>query len=303
MNPSTFEMAYADVSSEQRERLKAFRVDHPAKFLDVDGKRWRYIACGCGEKTLLFLAGAFLPADMWFYPITELEKSFRILAPDTNMLVGLSARQALDALPRLMDTEGVQKTSVIGLSAGGGMAQMLLQEYPERIDDLVLSHTGVIESQPETETQLRRLIWLVRLMPIALVRRVILKKTGGTLPVSSKWRQFHDAFFRESSAAISKDMVVSFLQNALQLRREYRYEPETITRWQGRTIILNSRDDLATMGSLDKLKQRFPGALVHLFEEGGHHTFMLYPEAYTAALKEFLNSVRGIEIQALTEAR
>ncbi|MBN1312439.1 MAG: alpha/beta hydrolase [Anaerolineae bacterium] len=291
MNASSFDPAYADVPAEQRERLKAFRAEHPAKSLDVDGKHWSYLTCGTGEKTLLFLAGAFLPADMWFYTIGELEKSFRILAPETNMLVGLSARQALDALPRLMDAEGVQKASVVGLSAGGGMAQMLLQEHPERVENLVLSHTGIIERRPdhpELERQVRRLTWLIRVLPVSLVRRVLLKRTSGTLPVSSEWRQFHDAYFRESSAAITKDMVISFLQNGLELRREYQYKPEAFAGWAGRVLLLNSQDDTVTMGNLDRLRQRFPEADVHIFEEGGHHTFMLYPEAYTAILEDFL---------------
>lgn len=291
MSKPTFDQIYAGVPAEHHRRLNAFRASHPAKTMEVDGKYWPYLACGKGEKPLLFLAGAFLPADMWFYAITELEEYFRILAPDTNMLSGLSAHQSLDTLPRLLDAEGVQKANIIGLSAGGGMAQLLLQEHPERVEDLVLSHTGVIENRPGLERQARRLIWLVKLMPISIVRRVLLKKTSESLPASSPWRAFHNAYFREASRTITKDIVLSFLQNGLQLRREYQYRPEAFAGWSGRVLILNSKDDTVTMGSLEKLQERFPQARVHLFEEGGHHTFMLFPETYTAALKQFLAEV------------
>ena len=56
--------------------------------------------------------------------------------------------------------------------------------------------------------------------------------------------------------------------------------------------MLGSRDDTAAFGSLGKLQARYPNATTHVFEEGGHHTFMFFPEAYTAALKTFLDDVR-----------
>ncbi|RPH55237.1 MAG: alpha/beta hydrolase [Chloroflexi bacterium] len=286
MNPSQADDFYRDVPPTQRQRLLDFRAAHPAKAFRVAGVDWPYLAGGQGKKTILLLAGAFLCADMWFYPIGELEADFRILAPDTNMLSGLSARQALDALPRLLDAEGVEKVAIVGFSAGGGLAQMLLQEHPERVTRVVFSHTGVIETRPGVETQIRRLAWLVRVLPLAVSRRVLLHKTSGNVPASSAWKAFHDAYFRESSAAISKDLLVRFLENGLELRRDYRYQP--LTDWPGRMLILSSRDDAVTLPSLEKLRERHPNAQVHLFNEGGHHTFMLYPETYTTVLTNFL---------------
>lgn len=253
----------------------------------MDGVDWPYLACGRGEKTILFLPGAFLRADMWFYPIGALESGFRILAPDTNMFSGLSARQALDALPHLLAAEGVEKVMLVGFSAGGGLAQIFLQEHPERVSEVVFSHTGVIELRPGLESQLRRLTWLVKILPLAISRCILLQKTGGKAPASSLWRAFHAAYFRESSAAITKDLLIRFLENGLALRRDYCYQPLPLT-WAGRVLILGSLDDSVTLPSLEKLKARYPGAKIHLFNEGGHHTFMLYPELYTTVLKQFL---------------
>ena len=43
--------------------------------------------------------------------------------------------------------------------------------------------------------------------------------------------------------------------------------------------------------SLGKLRSRYRKARAHLFEAGGHQTFMLFPDAYTAALSAFLEEV------------
>lgn len=286
MSPQNPEYFYPHVPSAQTRQLLDFRAVHPLKFWRVAGVDWPYLACGQGPRAVLFLPGAFLRADMWFHAIRALETDFRVLAPDTNMLSGLSARQTLDALPHLLDTEGVEKVAIVGFSAGGGLAQIFLQEHPDRVSEVVFSHTGIIEARPGAEAQLSRLAWLVRVLPLAVSRRVLLQKTSGNVPASSAWKAFHNAYFRESSAAITKDLLIRFLQNGLELRRDYRYQPLPAS-WPGRIQILSSRDDAVTLPSLEKLIERYPGAQVHLFNEGGHHTFMLYPELYTASLKQF----------------
>jgi pimeloyl-ACP methyl ester carboxylesterase len=289
MKTASFDELYRDVPQAQKSQLQAFRSRHQLKPIETGGIEWSYLSCGTGTRSLLFLAGAFLPFDMWFYMIDEFEARYRVLAPDSNILAGLSAREALDALPRLMDQEQVETATVIGLSAGGGMAQMMLQEHADRVEDLILSHTGILESDPVTERRLERSIRLVRVLPNRLVRRVIQKRTGGEPPASSPWLQFHEAYFREQRSAINKRIVAEFLRNGLQLRREYRHEPEAYASWNGRILILGSEDDPVTTNGLEKLKSRFPQAAVRLLPEGGHHTFMLYPEEYAAALTGFLN--------------
>lgn len=288
MKKYLFDSFYKDVPSGQHKQLEAFRATHPAKMLPVQGVEWPYLDCGNGKKTLLFLAGAFLRADMWFYSIGVLERYFHILAPDSNILSGLSARQALDALPHLLDSAGVEKVSLIGLSAGGGLAQLFLQEHPNRVEDVVLSHTGVIESQPGAERQIRRLVRWVKILPIGASRYLLSRRTSGTMPASSPWRAFHDAYFRESSTVISKALLILFLENAMQLRREAHEKSNAISSWRGRVLILGSEDDSVTIGSLEKLRRRYSDAPVSLFEKGGHHTFMLFPEQYTSALMNFL---------------
>ena len=279
---------FSHVPQEQRLLFSRFHERHSTKAIEVDGKPWSYFSCGQGSTTLLFLAGAFLRADMWFYAIGELENQFRILAPDSNMLVGLSPSAALEAIPRIMKEEGVSTVTVIGLSAGGGMAQLLLQRYPDLVDDVVLSHTGVLDARPGLEAQIRRLTRIVKLLPIALVQRVLAKRTSGTCTVTTPWRVFHDAYFHQSTVAVTKPMVLDFLRFSLSLRKNFSFEPTALRAWRGCTLIMTSKDDSVTFGSVEQLRERFPQSRVHVFESGGHHTFMLYPEAYTATLAEFL---------------
>jgi aminoacrylate hydrolase len=280
------------VPAEQKRLLQEFRANHPYSELDVDSTCWRYIACGQGEKTLLFLPGGFLKADMWFYPILALEKTYRILAPDSFTLQGTFAMDDVcGAIVQILEAEGVEKAIVVGISAGGGVAQCLVQEHPERVEHLVLSHCGVIEGGAEIENRLKRLLRLVQILPPSVIRWVLMKRTTGNIPPSSNWIEFHNAYFREAGSHTHKAMFVRFLQAGLEMRRSFVFKPEVIESWPGETLILSSKDDQATISSLEKLQARYPRARTHLFEEGGHHTFLFFPEAYTAALKAFLDEV------------
>ena len=75
----------------------------------------------------------------------------------------------------------------------------------------------------------------------------------------------------------------------METRRSFVFKPEVLESWPGETLILSSKADKAAFASLGKLQAGYPRAQTHLFEEGGHHTFMFFPEAYTAALKEFVD--------------
>jgi lipase len=285
---------YAQVPEEQKQLLAKFRSDHPCSTLDIDGTRWRYIACGQGDRALLFLPGGFLSADMWFHAILALEKAYRIIAPDAFTLQGtFDMDDVCNALLRILDAEGIEKATVIGLSAGGGVAQYMLQKHPERMEHVVLSHCGVIERTPESDRAMKRFLTLARWMPLWFIRRTLLKQTTGHVPPSSRWIEFHNAYFREAGARFSKEMLLRFLQSGIELRQRFVFDPEVVASWPGRVLLLASRDDEMAVASLERLEALYPQAETHLFDEGGHHTFMFFPEAYTDALSAFLEAAKG----------
>lgn len=282
---------YRNVPPAQRDRLFAFRATHPYTRLDIDGTAWRYIACGQGDRALLFLPGAFLKADMWFNQILALETDYRIIAPDASALQGLFDLEAIyDALVQNLDAEGIERATVIGISAGGGVAQLLLQMHPERIEHAVFSQCGVLEHSAEAEKQTRRILWLVRLLPLFAIRRVLKKTTTGETPPSSQWIAFHEAYMHEAIRNVDKSTVVRFLRSSLETRRRFTFDPETLESWPGSILILWSQDDALSRPSLQRLRARYPGATTKLLKEGGHHTFLFFAEAYTAALTGFLEA-------------
>jgi len=281
---------YADVPAEQAKRLFSFRRTHVYSQVRVGGARWRYIGCGQGDRAVLFLPGAFMQADMWFNQILALENDYRVVAPDAYALQGVFDVEAVcRALVSSLDAEGIQQASVVGLSAGGGVAQALLQMVPERIDRVVFSHCGILRQSSGADRRTRALLWLVRVLPLAIIRRVLKRMTTGDIPSSSQWAACHEAYITDALLRINRGAVVGFLRSALDAHRRFRFDPYALASWPGSILILSSRDDALSQASVDQLTVRYPRAAVELLHEGGHHAFILSPEVYTWMLREFLS--------------
>lgn len=291
MAGQSLEQLYAGVPEEQVAQLLDFRERYPYKQIKANRKTWHYIAAGRGERAVVFLTGAFLPADMWFYQITALADHYRILAPDAYALQGLfDLDQICWLLEEMLKAEGLQQATFVGLSAGGGVIQYLLQERSFLIADAVLSHCGAIMYDEKGARQGRRLVRLARILPVSIIRRIVIRQTSGQPPAGSDWIAFHDAYYQEQASKLSKEMFLSFMQLGLDTRRRFVFEPEDVAAWPGRMLLLTSEDDDFSYSQLDILQERYPRAEKQVFEAGGHHTYLFFPDVYTTALEEFLEA-------------
>jgi len=283
------EQLYAGVPEAQRTQLLDFRERHPYRQIKVNRRTWRYIAAGQGETAVVFLPGAFLPADMWFYQMTALAHRYRVVAPDAYALQDFfDLDQICWLLEEMLAAEGFSAATFVGLSAGGGLVQYLLQERPGLLANGVLSHCGPIVYDEKGARQGRRLLALSRLLPLSIIRRIIQRQTSGRPPVDSEWLAFHDAYFQEQATRLRKETFLRFMKLGLETRHDFIFEPDEVQAWPGRMLLLTSEDDDSSYPQLALLQERYPQAQTHIFEAGGHHTFLFFPEEYTTVLERFL---------------
>jgi len=263
--------------------LRDFRAAYPYQHLDFDDWSWRYIAAGSGQKTLLVLPGAFVGAEMWLHLIMSLQDEHRILALD-NPPKALSLAEMNAALVRLLDVEGIQQITLLGYSAGGGLAQAFMQAHPERVEDLILSHCTPLSA--DTAHRLDRMAGLLKLLPLPFIRAVF-KKRSSRYPSTFEWADFTRAFFNERIATLKKYDLIQFIQSGVEAARAFQFEPQVLQDWHGRILLLSSKDDATTFPRIGEMQARYPAAQTHIFEQGGHHTLLLFPETYNSILETF----------------
>lgn len=265
---------FGRVPDYQVELLEAFR-EHP--YREVDG--FRYVSVGEGVPVVL-LPGGFMAADMWFYVAQHLTGA-HVMIPDSHVIQGVyDLRSVGEHLAAMLEEEGIASASFVGASAGGGVVQYLLSYEQELVDRAVLSHTTVLD--PIRIASMEQTLRGTRFLPTFLLRKLLMKNTSKDYP-ESDWREFTRAFVTEAARRSTKDAFQGWMQGSIDLLEEYEF-----TAWNGPTLLVSSEDDDTSRPALEELKERYPQAEVHVFEDGGHHTLFLRPEAYTEVLQAFL---------------
>lgn len=87
----------------------------------------------------MMLPGALGSAELGFQLIDWWAPRMKIVTP--YYIAGRSIAETQTVLERILDAEGIDKTSVLGSSSGGTLAQSWTRAHPERTERMVLSHT------------------------------------------------------------------------------------------------------------------------------------------------------------------
>src|SRR6516164_7180330 len=130
-----------DVALDLSRRLESYRRAHPYKEIQVEGRQWRYVLAGQGERTLLLFPGGTLVPDTYFMLVEELEQDYRVIVP-AYAAVPTMAELVMGAVA-ILDAEGIKHVDVMGSSFGGYVAQCFVRAHPDCVDRLILAVTGV----------------------------------------------------------------------------------------------------------------------------------------------------------------
>ncbi len=247
-----------------------------------------YLTAGDG-RPVVCLHGAGAGAVTWYPSIGAIAKGFHIIAPD---IVGYGESDKPDApydrpyfsawLRAFLETLGIDKTYIVGLSQGGAIALQFALENPQMVDKLVVVDSGALGAQPSLLPMLG-MIWM-NSFPSSIANRFIsryllfnpenrdanhghysievLKKRGG-----------NNAFTQGRGATVS-----AMTEKELgQIRNQ--------------TLIIWGEDDqLFSIKHAEAAVQMMPNARLHRIKEAGHLPLMDKPEIFNDCVIQFLSS-------------
>lgn len=245
--------------------MNRFHLEH--EYLCVDGHRIAYLEQGEGPPVLL-LHGIPTSSLLWRNIIPSLALNHRVVAPDL-LNYGKSdkprdADVSIQAQSRIvlgfMDALGIRRADVVAHDIGGGVAQILAVNHPERINRLVLADTVCFDSWPIPEFK-------------------PLQEPGAEEKMSvQEFEQMHRDFLpkgmHDESAATAElaDMIVepwrgeegkrAFFRNLRRLNPEYTLAiADELQHLPHETLILWGRHDAFQKPEYaDKLKVAIPNA-------------------------------------------
>lgn len=270
-------------------RLAGFRASHRYRTLDVDGVRWRYLAGGSGEQTVLLPSGGTRLPDMYLLLIEALERDFRVLAPAYPAGAGITG--LADGLAAILDAEGVRQADVLGSSFGGFVAQTFARRHPERVRRLVLANTGGPAAAP-----LPLLPLLIRVLAV-LPENAVRSLTGWNwrrwfVPGSQDDSRFWNKLLTDILSRLGKEDLLS----ALREMNDFAHLPSqgapgapALTALPAPVLLIESeRDEAFPPRARAALRALYPKAEVRLFAGAGHGVMATRAAEYTDTVREFL---------------
>jgi pimeloyl-ACP methyl ester carboxylesterase len=285
---ATANSGYAGVPSEQVERLRGFRSEHPCKRIDVAGVEWRYISCGHGSEVLLLLTGGLRVAEAAFGYFRMFEDTYRVIAPTYPPLDTMS--ELVDGVVAVLDAEQAPQALVLGQSYGGAVAQVLIQRHPWRVKKVVLSGTAPLIAVRWKNHLNDLILAAATLLPERTVMRLFERIVSPLITVQESERAFWETYLRELLRQhLTKADVLSHLRTTRDAQTNYVYTGDTKRRWGGDVLVVwGENDHLRTERAERGMRDLYPQAQIHVIAGGGHTVAMSNPEEYAAAVKGFL---------------
>jgi len=257
------------------------------KFAQVNDLHVGYRQAGQGS-ALVLLHGFLCDSRCWLPQLSGMLDAFRVVAwdapgagassdpPDTFTTTSYAR-----CLARFLDTIGVDRAHLVGLSWGGILAQEFCRLYPARLRSLVLADTyaGWKGSLPEPVWQERLAACLLDATrpPVAVVAKFLPGMFSESAPEAPR---------NELSAIISEFHPIGF--RLMSLSSAEMDTRELLPRIKVPTLVLWGDDDRrSSVEVAEQLHTAIPGAELAIIPNAGHVSNMEQPDAFNLNVRRF----------------
>jgi pimeloyl-ACP methyl ester carboxylesterase len=269
------------------ERHAAFLAAHPPRRLVLDGAPWELIEAGTGESVVL-LPGGFGVAATSFLYLADLAHDYHTIAltypPYLERIDALA-----DGVAAVLDSHGVGRAHVVGGSASGAVAQVLVRRHPARVASLILAQTG--PPRPGRAPLAQACGDSCRSTPAALLLALLRLAVLAFLPGSVADRAFWHAHFAAVVGAQDRAALAARFQALADYDRRCHFTPRDLDAWPGRVAIIEAaHDGLLSATDRAALRALYPRAAVHSLSGGRHVDSVTNPRRQLAALRAVLRA-------------
>jgi 3-oxoadipate enol-lactonase len=245
---------------------------------------------GAGAAVVL-ITGLGLSGGSWWRTVPVLAKRLRVITFDNRgtgrssaLKYAYTTEAIADDVVAVLDSAGVERAHVYGISLGGMVAQQLALRYPERVGALVLgaTHPGgrrAVVAEDEVLSFFRRRAKLPSeesawaSVPYNYGPRCR-REHAGRIAEDIERRLAHPF----DGYAYRAQMCAAALHNCFG----------RLPRIRGRTMVVHGRGDrMVPVRNAEILAERIPGARLHVIDDCGHLYTTEAPEA-DRAIADFL---------------
>ncbi|MDP2162124.1 MAG: alpha/beta hydrolase [Flavobacterium sp.] len=262
------------------------------KKIDVTNIKISYNDVGIGKIPILFLHGFPFNKSMWEEQLEFLKDSHRLISIDIRSF-GQSLENHLEVsidlftndLIQFMNALGLKKVILCGLSMGGFIALNAVKKHPKRFAALVLCDTQCASDTEEQKAKRMETIQEIEANGISKFTASFLKAVFHEDSLSNKIGLV--AKIEADILANSPAVLIGGLK-ALASRQE---TCSSLDKIEIPTLIICGREDQVTpLSQSELMHQNIENSILKIIENAGHLSNLEQPEAFNAALLEFLLS-------------
>jgi 2-hydroxymuconate-semialdehyde hydrolase len=262
----------------------------------INGHRIAYRQQGEGSPVIL-IHGIPTSSLMWREIIPQLATRHRVIAPDL-LNYGLSEKPAsadvsINAQSRmivqLMDALGVRRADVVAHDIGGGVAQLIAVNYPEKIRRLVLLDSICFDSWPIPEFEPLQAPEAESAMSLsAFIEMMRGFMPGGVHNKAVMTDEVIDMVLAPWSSEVGKR---AFFRNLRRLNKEYTQAiADELGRIAQPTLVMwGDKDPFQKPAYADKLAAAIPDAQLAWIKDVGHWLIEEKPDEVGDLIKRFLD--------------
>jgi pimeloyl-ACP methyl ester carboxylesterase len=249
--------------------------------LNRDGVSLCYEIHGSGPAILLS-HGFSATMEMWRGQVAPLSRDYQLVvwdmrghgqtsSPDDP--AKYSAEATVADMAALLDSAGVERAIVGGLSLGGYMSLAFHLAYPQRVRALLLFDTG-----PGFKNDEARAVWNQRALETASSF-----ETEGLASLQSKSRERAISTHRSAQG-------LALAARGMLAQRDARVMT-SLPNIKVPTLVIVGADDTAFLASASYMASRIPNAHKIVIPHAGHAANLDQPEIFNRAVEEFLESL------------
>ena len=266
-------------------------IDYTVQTVKTDNFEMDYLKFGTGARTLVLLPGMSLKSTMGLASMVV--DSYKIFADDFTVYMFDRKKNFGESYPmeqmaadtaEAMDALGIERACMIGISQGGMIAQLIAEQFPQKVERLVLgcSASRLNDMSRAVMTEWKRLADAGDIESLCsnFIDKVFSEETI---------RKYKKSLMRMNTNATEQDMKrFCVLARACLAFEAY----EGLSKLECPTFILGAELDqvlgvIASREIADVLKQNGVPTELYVYENYGHAAYDEAPD-YRARILEFL---------------
>lgn len=259
----------------------------------VNGAELYYEVYGAGEPTVVFIHDRAGTHHVWARHAAALGRSCRAVTFDSRGVGGSALGEyeytvelLADDVVALLDHLDAERACLVGISMGGGVAQVCALRHPTRVSSLVLVSTSS-EFAPATRTRMRG-------------EADEIEKHGVNAPMldamTSRW--FSPSFARDNPHVVDdvKSTILHLDPHVLALRSRANAERNFTSRLSEITCpvlyVGGEADPMDPAGHARRYRGKLADLTVRLVPNASHYVPVEAAEEFSALLADFILSSR-----------